>query len=249
MISVPGATFEYVDVGEGPALVLLHGGTGSIQEWGDSIASFSENFRVLAYHRRGFGGSTSRSAFPFNYHDTDVADLAAFLDALGLHRPVRLCGFSDGGTIVLMFAAQFPERVSAAVSVAGHIYVEKKTQEGLSKTRQMLGAAMERGGCDPTSNAIRSREAWFELWLAPDFRDWFNLEARLAQIACPTLVIQGTRDEYAGVDHARRIADGIKDARLLLVEGAKHWIHGGEYAKIFQDSVKAFFNDCNEKLA
>lgn len=248
MISVPGAVLEYVDVGEGSPLVLLHGGTGSIQEWGDSIACFSENFRVLAYNRRGFGRSTSRSAFPFDYHDTDVADLAAFLDGLGLYRPVKLCGFSDGGTIVLMFAARFPERVSAAVSVAGHIYVEKKTQEGLLKTRQVFEAAVKQNGCHQRSDNIRSREAWFDLWLAPGFRAWFNLEARLAKIVCPTLVIQGTRDEYAGVDHAQRIAEGIKDARLLLVEGAKHWIHGGDYAGIFQDNVKAFLNDCNENL-
>ena len=243
VISVPGATLEYVDEGQGPPLVLLHGGTGNIAEWGDCVPYFAQRHRVVAYNRRGYGNSTPRVDFPPTYHHTDVADLLALLDALNVKAPVRLCGFSDGGTIVLMFAARFPGRVESLVSIAGHIYVEEKSRQGLRRARRFFESGIQKRGLDEGSHAVQGRRAWFDLWLDDRFGESFNIEHELDRIECPALIIQGTEDEYAQVSHARRIADGIADSRLYLIEGARHWIHGGEHADRLRQAVAAFLDE------
>lgn len=249
VMSVPGGRLEYIDVGRGPPLVLLHGGTGNIDEWRGALSHLSRRYRVVAYNRRGFGQSSSRTAFPFNYHEADVADLILFLDALGLSGPVRLCGFSDGATIVLMFAARFPQRVIAAVSIAGHIYVEGKTQRGLAKARTVFESRVRQSGRERDVKKIRSRRAWFDVWLDPRFRQSFNLEDQLAQITCPTLVVQGTEDEYADTRQAERIAQEIPGARLLLMEGARHWIHGGSHAEALLGEISTFLEGVQSESA
>jgi pimeloyl-ACP methyl ester carboxylesterase len=240
VIDIPDGSLEYVDIGRGAPLIFLHGGTGTIAEWGDTLSHFADKYRVLAYNRRGYGNSTPRTDFPPTYHRSDVADLLAFLDALKLDGPVGLCGFSDGATIALMFAARFPTRVHAVVSVSGHIYVEEKTQEGLLRAKRLFESGLRRKGVDEGTAKIQGRRAWFDLWLDKAFREWFDIGDELEQIRCPVLVMQGTEDEYAEVEHARQIAAGIRNSQLCLVEGAKHWIHGGDQAGLLLQTLSDF---------
>jgi len=243
LISISDGVVEYTDSGMGAPLVLLHGGTGDIREWGASVGYFARQYRVLVYNRRGYGNSTPRLDFPPTYHDADVADLLKFLDALGLNDPVRLCGFSDGATIALMFAARFPSRVAALVLIAGHIYVEAKTQQGLLRAKRLFETGVQKKERDEAAHKMQRRRAWFDLWLDEQFRQWFNIEEALGKIRCPAFVVQGTEDEYANVSQARRIAEGIPNAGLYLVAGAKHYIHGGDQAEALYERVMTFLGD------
>ena len=232
---------EYRDVGKGIPLMLLHGGTGSIEEWGDCVDTFAETYRVIAYNRRGYGNSTPRYIFSQGFFEEDVDDLAALMEALSLDVPVFLCGFSDGGTIALLFAVKHPKRIRAMVCSGGHIYVDKKTTPALEKARKAFEKRVTRQGTENTPQT-RSQRAWFERWLHPEFEP-FSIEDKMQQIQCPTLVVQGLEDEYADPNHAQRIADGIKESQLWLVEGASHWIHGGKHAKRFSKQVMAYLAD------
>ena len=240
-LSIPSGMLEYVEKGKGVPLILLHGGTGNIQEWGTCIDYFATKYRVIAYNRRGYGDSTPRYAFSCNFYEEDIEDLLAFLDVLRLTAPVFFCAFSDGGTLALMFAARFPERTRAMVCAGGHIYVDEKTSEGLLRTRRIFENRIQRKALEETPQ-IRSQRAWFDRWLSVDFKP-FSIENMMSQIKCPALVVQGTEDEYADTDHAQRIADGIKGSQLWLVKGARHWVHGGEHAGVFNEKVMAFFAD------
>jgi pimeloyl-ACP methyl ester carboxylesterase len=241
MVSVPSGSLEYVEKGKGVPLVLLHGGTGSIEEWGPCVDAFAAKYRVIAYNRRGYGNSSPRYVFTALFYDEDMDDLTVLLNALGVVAPVFFCGFSDGGTIALMFAARFPEYFRALVVSGAHIYVEEKTAQGLARVRDNYEKAGKRKGLENTAR-FKSQMAWFDRWLGDSFRP-FSIEDEIGRILCPTLVIQGTEDEFANVSHAQRIADGISDSRLWLVPGARHWIHGGVHAPVFQDRVLAFFSD------
>jgi len=240
-VSIASGKLEYVDKGRGAPLVLLHGGTGSIDEWGTCVDRFAEGYRAIAYNRRGYGNSTPRYVFPPRFFEDDIQDLVHFLDALCIHGPVFLCGFSDGGTIALMFAIRHPERVRAMVCCGGHVYVEEKTSRALSRVRDAFEQRVKRRGLQETPQT-RSQRAWFDRWLNEDFRP-FSIEDEISHILCPTLVVQGGEDEFADASHARRIADGIENAELWLVQGARHWIHGGEHAEAFQDRVMSFLAD------
>jgi pimeloyl-ACP methyl ester carboxylesterase len=111
-----GVRAQYLDWG-GPhgadavGLVFLHG-LGDSPHAYDAIApAFADRFRVVAYARRGHGGSEARGPW-------DVATLAedvrALLDTLGVRRAV-LVGWSMGGLEIAELAARYPERVAGAV--------------------------------------------------------------------------------------------------------------------------------------
>jgi pimeloyl-ACP methyl ester carboxylesterase len=241
VLTTEGTLLEYVDVGKGIPLIMLHGGTGSIEEWGDCVDFFAETYRVIAYNRRGYGRSTPRYVFSSRFFEEDVDDLAALIEALGLDGPVFLCGFSDGGTIALMFAVRYPTRVRAMVCSGGHIYVDRKTTAGLEKARKAFENRVKRHGVEDTPQT-GSQRAWFDLWLHPGFEP-FSIEDKIRRIQCPTLVIQGMEDEYAEPSHAQRIAQGIKDSKLWLVKGARHWVHGGKEAQSFKKVVLGYLAD------
>jgi pimeloyl-ACP methyl ester carboxylesterase len=238
---IPSGTLEYLEAGRGTPLILMHGGTGSIGEWDACIDAFASRYCVLAYDRRGYGRSTPRATFSLDFFDEDIEDLVAFLDALALSEPPLFCAFSDGGTIALMFAARFPERVRALVCVGAHIYVEEKSLRGLAHARQAFERRIKEMDLEDLPQT-RSQRAWFERWLGSDFTE-YSIEHEISNIRCPTLIVQGTEDEYAEISHAQRIADGIKDSDLWLVKGARHWVHRGEHVDEFVERVLGFLSD------
>jgi pimeloyl-ACP methyl ester carboxylesterase len=210
----------------GPVVVLLHHGLGSVQAWREQVPVLVEaGFRVVVYDRWGYGRSTPRSALDLPTFAADVADLRALLDWLEVSR-VALVGHSDGGTLALYYAAQFPEQVSCLVTIAAHIYVEPSIPIGV------------RGVGDDYANNARFRRGlrrahgeqvdqvfhnWYDGWRALEKVIWDMLPV-LAKITCPALVVQGVQDEHATPQHARDIAAGIPGAELWLVEGARHML-------------------------
>ena len=96
--------------GEGPPLVLLHGGSGSWTHWVRNIAALAQaGHSVWVPDLPGFGESSP----PPNGHDADV--MPAWLEHGLVQRigpaPVDLLGFSFGGLVASLWAAQHPERV------------------------------------------------------------------------------------------------------------------------------------------
>jgi len=111
-----GRVVRYVDYGEGPPLLLIHGMGGSWQSWLANIPSLGEQYRVIAVDLSGFGGS---DPLPTGAVFNGYADvLECLLDELGISS-VAVFGHSLGGLVALSLAARSPERVSCAVLVSG----------------------------------------------------------------------------------------------------------------------------------
>jgi pimeloyl-ACP methyl ester carboxylesterase len=207
-----------------PEVVLfLHHGLGSTRSWRRQIAQFTEaGFELLLYDRWGYGLSEPRSGFQTGFLIQGAEEAIEFLDALGLER-VHIVGHSDGGTIGLLVAAGWPERVISLVVVAAHIYYEPKMLDGLrgiqaNVSRPPLSTALER---EHGERAQQLAQAWIEHWLQSDIHE-LSMQDRLDEITCPTLVIQGEFDEHATERHARDVAEGVRSGRLWLVPGAGH---------------------------
>ena len=98
--------------------------------------------RGLVYSRPGYGRSTPRAAderwgLDFMHRQAHEV-LPALLAALGIDadaRPPWLFGHSDGGSIALLYAARFPQRVAGAVVLAPHIVVEDLSVASIEKAR------------------------------------------------------------------------------------------------------------------
>jgi pimeloyl-ACP methyl ester carboxylesterase len=209
-----------------PAVVLLHHGLGSTRAWKAQTADFAtRGWQVLVYDRWGYGRSAARPALDLPGFGTDVDDLAVLLDDRGIRR-AALVGHSDGGTVALYFAARFPERVTALVTVAAHIYLEASMLPGMLALRQAFEndarfrQGMQRAHGENTDAVFRN---WYQGWVRPDYLGW-DMRPMLDSVRCPVLVIQGEMDEHATPQHARDLAEHVAHGELWLVPGAGHML-------------------------
>lgn len=111
-----GGTTQVIELGEGPPLLLVHGGLGEAFQWGPLLAPLARRHRVLAVDRPGHG-----LADPFDYRGVDVLAharqfLGEILDAVGL-RAAPVVANSMGGLWSVAFALAHPERVPRLVLV------------------------------------------------------------------------------------------------------------------------------------
>jgi pimeloyl-ACP methyl ester carboxylesterase len=110
-----GHTFAYLDSGDGPALLFIHGLTSSQRNWAHLVNTLNHDHRVLAPDLFGHGASAKPMGdYSLGAHAATMRDL---LDLLGIDR-VTLVGHSFGGGIAMQFCYLFPERVERLVLVA-----------------------------------------------------------------------------------------------------------------------------------
>lgn len=116
-ISVEGGTIAFERVGEGPPLVLLHGGLSDHREWRMQIDDLSDRFTVVAWDTPGCGGSTDPPE-PFRMPDY-AARLAGFIETLGLDRP-HVLGLSWGSTLALELYRRRPDLPRTLILTAAY---------------------------------------------------------------------------------------------------------------------------------
>jgi pimeloyl-ACP methyl ester carboxylesterase len=201
-------------------IVLLHEGLGSLSAWRDFPAALGVRTarRVFAYSRSGHGQSDPPSRPHTTRFMHDEANLLpAILDAASIDRAV-LFGHSDGGSIALIAAALFPDRVAALVLAAPHVFVEDLSVASIERTTQ----AYREGDLRARLARHHARvdvafSGWSDVWLNPEFRAW-NIEEYLPAISCPALLIQGEQDEYGTLRQLDAVARQVRGPveRLVL---------------------------------
>jgi pimeloyl-ACP methyl ester carboxylesterase len=214
-----------------PLVVFLHEGLGSLSMWRDfpDRLCATAGVRGLVYSRPGYGRSTPRSAeeawnLDFMHRQAHEV-LPALLAALGIdgeRERVWLLGHSDGGSIALLYAARWSERLAGAIVLAPHILVEDLSIASIEKAREAyretdLRQRLARHHDDPDS----AFWGWNDIWLHPPFRHW-TIEAEIGSIACPLLAVQGLDDEYGTLEQIRGIARRVPGTRLLELPECGH---------------------------
>jgi pimeloyl-ACP methyl ester carboxylesterase len=212
-----------------PALVFLHEGLGSIDLWrgvpGEVRAAVGEP-TTLVYARHGHGRSAPAGLprpVDYMHHEADVV-LPALLDAVGIERPV-LIGPSDGASIALLYAGA-GHAVAGLVCLAPHVFVEPESIAGIEAAREAyratdLRAKLGRYHDDPDATF----RGWNDVWLSEPFRSW-NIEDRLPGVDAPTLLVQGTADQYGTLAQLDAIERRVRGrVRRLVVDGAGHSPH------------------------
>jgi pimeloyl-ACP methyl ester carboxylesterase len=214
----------------GEAVVLLHPGWGDSRIWDQAFARLADHYRVVRYDTRGYGSSPAPAA-PF----TQLGDLSAVLDQLGITRAV-LAGHSGGGGTAIGMALDQPQRVSALVLLAPGVQdypwphddpfwqqIEAAFTAGDADALTELGlrtwaaASADAGATAQIRAAVAAffRQGEFERPDPPAF-------SRLSEIRIPAVVAVGDL-EYPMVDKCgRAIADRIPDCQVITVPGADH---------------------------
>jgi pimeloyl-ACP methyl ester carboxylesterase len=227
--------------GGGPDLVLLHGGFGSWTHWRRNLPALSARYRVLAFDLPGFGDSPDFPASaPDEAYYRCVAD--AILNAcIG---PIRLAGFSFGGSVAAAVASMLGGRLAALSLTAPGSFgkpaprdvtiMPMRPREGhqidpLENARHNLRQVMfaSPDSADPDTVALHIQN--IERGRFPSRRlSWQDrLEADLAPITCPIQMIWGLGDRMATPSpraRMERIRAARPDVRFDLIEGAGHWV-------------------------
>ena len=214
---------------DAPALVFLHEGLGSVALWKDfpEAVSAATACPALVYSRYGYGRSEALDApRAVDYmHREALETLPELLHRLEIANPVLL-GHSDGASIALIHAGSGRWPVRGLALMAPHVFVEELTVSSIAEAKVAfettdLAAKLARYHDDPASTF----KGWNDIWLHPDFRRW-NIEAYLAGVRAPVLLIQGEDDRYGTVAQVRAIERQLRGpVETLILARCAHAPH------------------------
>jgi len=213
----------------------------------------ADHYRVIRYDLRGHGGSP---VVPGPYTVADLADdVRRHLDERGVDR-FAYAGVSLGGAIGLQLAVTVPERVTRLIVMASAAQFPDPPS---------WKARADRVRAEGTEFLLPSR---IGAWVTPGFAEshpeeterlldmlrrtpregyaaccetieTFDVRNRLAEITAPTLVIAGADDPATPPDTVRVVADGIPDARFVVVPQASHLVNA-EQPQAVSAEIRAF---------
>jgi pimeloyl-ACP methyl ester carboxylesterase len=238
-----GAELFWERSGAGAPLLLIQGMSGTHLTWGEPFLSrLRPDFDCVIFDNRGIGNSAEVEG-PFTIADL-AADALAVMDAAGFET-AHVLGISMGGMTAQELALAHPDRLRSLT--LGCTYPGGPGSSLLAPDDAgPLLEAMASGNLD------RVFKAMYEVNLSPDFRadeshfaDFtamagalparqqtvqlqiqavygHDAQARLAEIATPTLVIHGTEDKMIPVANGELIASLIPGARLEILDGVGH---------------------------
>ncbi|MEF9477382.1 alpha/beta hydrolase [Chryseobacterium sp. 1B4] len=213
-----------------PTVVFLHDSLGSVQLWRDFPVKLAEAVQcnTLVYDRLGYGKSYPLPTHerPVNYMELEADLLNDLLAEMNIDS-VILFGHSDGGTIALITAAKYPERIKAVICEAGHIFVEDITLKGIYDAWEAykttnLPERLQKYHGDKVETLFK---AWTETWTRDDYRTW-NIEYLLKDITAPLLFIQGEADEYGSLDQVEKTVTQVSgSAEKYIIPRTGHTPH------------------------
>jgi pimeloyl-ACP methyl ester carboxylesterase len=207
--------------GDGEPLLLLHGFSGSSQDWIPSIAQWAANFKLIVPDLRGHGRSSILER-PFR-HDLAAMDMFALLDHLGI-RTCRGVGISGGGNVLLHMATKQPERIAAMVLVSATPYFPAQTRPIMSQYPDSLPAQQweilrrRHPGGDAQIRAILASTKSF----ATSYDDLNFTPPLLSTIQARTLIVQGDRDPLYPIELSLEMARAIPRSCLWIIPNAGH---------------------------
>lgn len=205
-----------------PTIVLLHDSLGCVELWRDFPRQLSSELtmNVLVYDRMGYGKSQAldTSQRSKNYLEQEAHFLNKLLDKLAIKK-VCLVGYSDGGSIALLYGALYSHRIDSLVCAAGHIFVEDITLKGIKNSKEYfqnsnLALRLEKYHGSKVGTLL---DAWIQTWTHSSYRDW-SIEHLMSRISCPVLFLQGDMDEYGTLEQVTKTLDkvqGIKQMEIL----------------------------------
>jgi pimeloyl-ACP methyl ester carboxylesterase len=244
-VEIGDARLYYEETGEGPSLVLLHGGFLDARMWDSQAEAFAPHFRVIRYDARNHGRS---KGVPGEY--THYEDLLALLDQLEIPK-AHLVGLSLGGRTIIDFAIAHPDRVSALVLASPGAGGYEFRSEALKRNGEGMRQAFEAGDLarvvehfqrswtdgpgrspedvDPVVRnrvrdmALATVEAWNLECVAKDLAP--PAIGRLDEIQARALVVLGELDMPGILEIGEAIARDAPGARVVTIEGAAHMVN------------------------
>lgn len=207
--------------GTGEPVLLLHGFSGSSQDWAAVASDWSRDFQLIVPDLRGHGRS-SVLATPFRHADAS-ADILGLLDHLNVNTCKGL-GVSGGGNVLLHMAMRQPKRVEAMVLVSATPYFPAQARTIMRQYRDRLPPEQwevlrrrHPAGDTQIESLLASTTAF-----ADSYDDMNFTPPYLSTIQARTLIVQGDRDPLYPVELSVEMAKAIPRSSLWIVPDAGH---------------------------
>jgi pimeloyl-ACP methyl ester carboxylesterase len=240
--TIKGIQLYFELVGNGEPLLLLHGFSGSSQDWMPSATLWGPEFQLIAPDLRGHGRSSVLSK-PFR-HDEAASDMLALLDHLAIG-PCKGVGVSGGGNVLLHMATRQPERVKAMVLVSATPYLPAQARTIMSQYPDSLPEQQwevlrkRHPGGDAQIKALLASTKAF----ATSYDDMNLTPPYLSTIQARTLIVQGDRDPLYPVEISVEMARAIRQSSLWIIPNGGHGPVIGERWPEFLKTAAAFLRN------
>ncbi len=220
--TINGLKMYYEIHGQGPPLVLLHGGCSTIEtSFARILPRLAEKWRVIAVEQQGHG-RTADIDRPMSYEQM-ADDTAALLEQLRIGQ-ADLLGFSDGGTVALGVAIRHPDQVRRLVVIGTHYDKEGYYPEILEFRKTATVEDVPPELRDAYRRVAPVPEHWPQLVakvarMGIEFAGWSK--EQVESIAAPTLILLGDSD-FVRPEHAVEMFRLHRVAQLAIAPGADH---------------------------
>lgn len=245
-LAVSGGELAYVDLGEGPPVLLLHGFPTSSFLWRREVWLLSQGMRVLAPDLLGYGESAAAQGADLSVK-AQAGYLRELLGVLGVEE-LAVVGHQVGGAVALELALEPATGGGPKVTALALVDAVCLGARPLAGMEGLLEAA-GRGEPEGALRAVLERavgrperrdSAVLEGYLAPWRRDPQALlraaralggeppgrsEEELAALDVPTLVLWGEEDPMLPAALAERLGEVLPDATVALLPGCSHLVN------------------------
>lgn len=255
-VEVEGLRIAFRRRGDGPPLVLLHGGFGfDGRQWQPQLDHLADEFTVVAWDSPGHGQSSDP---PEHFRLPDYADcLAGFIEALRLERP-HIVGLSFGGGLALQFHDRHPTVArtlilcGAYAGWAGSLppeVVRERLEQVLREAElppdQWLPAYMpgmfhEAAAAELLDHALSISDV-HPVGLHVGLTSFAEADLRdvLPRVDVPTLLLWGEGDQRSSLSIAEEMHDRIPDSMFVVLPGVGH-VSNLEAPTEFNDALRKF---------
>jgi len=242
-ISAGDMQLHFKVTGSGPAVILLHGLLGSLDNWHPVAQRLAGRFQVFAVDQRNHGQSPHSADMNFPLM---AEDLNEFLVLQGIPRAVVI-GHSMGGKTAMQFALQFPGKVEKLLveDVAPRAYRQSHDRIFAALLALDLAAFESRPDIEhalaPEIPSLQLRRFLLKnlgrdgngklFWkinlrgLAENYPQLVEPVSHAVPFEKPTLFIRGGKSDYLTADDERLIRQLFPMAVIKTIADAGHWIH------------------------
>jgi pimeloyl-ACP methyl ester carboxylesterase len=254
----------YEILGQGEPLVMIMGRTGNLDWWDPRmISELKKYFTLILFDNRGTGRS-EKGEKPFSIK-LFADDTVGLMDALGIAK-ANILGISLGGAIAIEIALSYPEKVKKLVLASttcgsskgvvgpGAVAPIQVLDKLEANPREFLEEMLRRSISEEwiRENPCLFQDMLRQVLIVPISKDVWLAQStaalqwdacnRLSQIRVPTLIVHGKKDQTLPVENAYILAQGIPNAKLVILENSSHTLVE-EIDKASKEIVSFLLND------
>ena len=206
-----GVNIHFETYGKGPAILLSHGFSDSLEVWKHQIDSLSLDYTLVVWDLRGHGKSDSPENIDQYSEKETVLDMLGIIDSLNIKKTM-IGGFSLGGYMSLAFYQRFPEKVSSLLVVdTGPGFKNNEARDDWNKYAIKSAEKFEKRKLKGISFAAR------RMLTQQDDR----IINSLPDISVPTLIIVGEEDKPF-LSAAEYMNKKIVNSKKIIIPKAGH---------------------------